>query len=78
MTDDNAVPSFPTSLGTSEGTSITLLGRDLANDLMGRVSFGELAYWLITLRRPSPQQSVANSVYMTVDRNAEYVPPADT
>jgi citrate synthase len=57
MTNDNAVPSFPTSLGTSEGTSITLLGRDLANDLMGQVSFGELAYWLITLRRPSPQQS---------------------
>ena len=24
---------------------------------MGNVSFGELAYWLITLRRPTPQQS---------------------
>ena len=51
------VPSFPTSLGISEGTTITLLGQDLARDLMGQVSFGELAYWLITLQRPTPQQS---------------------
>ena len=51
--------SFPTSLGTSEGTSITLLGQDLATDLMGHVSFGELAYWLITLRRPTPQAGPA-------------------
>ena len=51
------IPAFPTSLGTSEGTTITLLGRDLAHDLMGEVSFGELAYWLITLERPTPQQS---------------------
>ena len=50
-------PSFPTSLGTSSGTTITLLGQDLANDLMGNVSFGELSYWLITLQRPTPQQA---------------------
>jgi citrate synthase len=50
-------PSFPTSLGTSEETTITLLGQDLAADLMGQVSFGELAYWLLTLKRPTPQQS---------------------
>lgn len=52
-----STPSFPTSLGTSEGTTITLLGQDLAADLMGSVSFGELAYWLITLERPTPQQA---------------------
>jgi hypothetical protein len=38
---DQPLPSFPTSLGTSEGTTITLLGQDLARDLMGHVSFGE-------------------------------------
>lgn len=54
--EPTAVPRFPTSLGTSEGTTITLLGHDLANDLMGNVSFGELAYWLIMLQRPTPQQ----------------------
>lgn len=50
-------PSFPTSLGTSEESTITLLGQNLATDLMGKVSFGELAYWLLTLNRPTPQQS---------------------
>ncbi|HEY0717762.1 MAG TPA: citryl-CoA lyase [Streptosporangiaceae bacterium] len=54
MTD---IPSFPTSLGTSDRSTITLLGQDLARDLMGQVSFGELAYWLITLERPTPQQT---------------------
>jgi citrate synthase len=51
------IPEFPTSLGTSDPTTITLLGQDLARDLMGKVSFGELAYWLLTLERPTPQQS---------------------
>ncbi len=57
MSDAIGFPTFPTSLGTSEGTTITLLGQDLANDLMGKVSFGELAYWLLTLEKPTPQQS---------------------
>lgn len=51
------MPSFPTSLGTSDATSITLLGQDLAHDLMGQVGFGELAYWLITLQRPTRPQT---------------------
>jgi citrate synthase len=50
-------PEFPTSLGTSDPDKITLLGQDLAADLMGKVSFGELAYWLLTLQRPTPGRS---------------------
>jgi citrate synthase len=50
------VPAFPTSLGTSDADSITLLGRDLAADLMGKVGFGELAMWLVTQQRPTPGQ----------------------
>ncbi len=45
--------SYPTSIGTSDATSITLLGQDLATDLMGKVGFAELAYWLVAQRRPS-------------------------
>ncbi|MGP6175378.1 citryl-CoA lyase [Corynebacterium sp. A21] len=45
---------FPTSLGTSSATEIRLLGQDLAQDLMGKVTFGELAYWLVAMRRPTP------------------------
>jgi citrate synthase len=49
-------PHYPTSLGTSDADTITLLGQDLAADLMGKVGFGELAMWLVTQRRPSPAQ----------------------
>jgi citrate synthase len=56
MTESYPVPRFPTSLGTSDADTITLLGRDLAADLMGKVSFGELALWLVTQQRPTPQQ----------------------
>jgi citrate synthase len=44
--------TYPTGLGTSEATKISLLGQDLAEDLMGRVGFGELAFWLVSGRRP--------------------------
>ncbi len=50
------LPTFPTSIGTSDLTSINLLGQDLAHDLMGQVSFGELAFWLVAQRRPTPGQ----------------------
>ncbi|MET8359302.1 citryl-CoA lyase [Micromonospora sp. NPDC005171] len=45
--------SFPTGIGTSDPTTISLLGQDLAADLMGTVGFGELAYWLVAGRRPT-------------------------
>ncbi|HEX5493314.1 MAG TPA: citryl-CoA lyase [Mycobacteriales bacterium] len=50
-------PRYPTSLGTSDATTIRLLGRDLAADLMGKVGFGELAFWLVTQRRPTPGET---------------------
>ena len=46
-------PVYPTALGASSPDSITLLGTDLARDVMGEVGFGELAFWLATQRRPS-------------------------
>lgn len=55
MTDHG--PSFPTSLGTSTPDQIRLLGQDLAADLMGKVTFGELAFWLVALRRPTPSET---------------------
>jgi citrate synthase len=45
---------FPTGLGTSDAATISLLGQDLAADLMGKVGFGELAFWLVAGRRPGP------------------------
>lgn len=49
-------PGYPTSLGVSTEATISLLGEDIT-DLMGSVGFGELAYWLMTLRRPSPGEA---------------------
>jgi citrate synthase len=48
---------FPTSLGTSTADEIRLLGQNLTEDLMGKVGFGELAFWLVTLRRPTHQET---------------------
>jgi citrate synthase len=45
---------YPTSIGTSDTTTIRLLGHDLAGELMGQVGFGELAFWLVAMRRPTP------------------------
>jgi citrate synthase len=54
MTDDL---QFPTSLGTSDADQIRLLGQDLTADLMGKVGFGELAFWLVAMRRPTPSET---------------------
>jgi citrate synthase len=53
---DEQQTEYPTVIGTSSATTIELLGHDLANDLLGKVGFGELALWLATQRRPTPQQ----------------------
>jgi citrate synthase len=45
-------PVYETALGASTKDKITLLGHDLAEDVMGTVGFGELAFWLATQRRP--------------------------
>src|SRR3954463_10016890 len=54
MSDAGEGLSFPTSLGTSTPDEIRLLGQSLTTDLMGKVGFGELAFWLVAGRRPSP------------------------
>jgi citrate synthase len=50
-------PEYPTALGASSLDKITLLGHDLAEDVMGSVGFGELSFWLATQRRPSPGET---------------------
>ena len=54
---DGDVKRYPTALGASSLETITLLGHDLAADVMGEVSFGELAFWLATQRRPTPGET---------------------
>jgi citrate synthase len=49
-------PTYRTGLGTSSADTIMLLGHDLARELIGQISFGELAFWLVAKRRPTPEQ----------------------
>ena len=45
-------PWLRTSVGTSDADSITVQGRDLSSELMGEVSFTELAFLLVRGRLP--------------------------
>jgi citrate synthase len=45
--------TLETSVGTSDADSITVMGRDLANELLGRHSFTELSFLLVQRRLPS-------------------------
>src|SRR5919109_4736499 len=49
--------SFETSVGTADADSITVMGRDLANDLMGKATLTELAFLVVQRRMPSPEQT---------------------
>ena len=57
MSEPTPRPAYPTALGASDLRTITLLGHDLAEDIMGSVGFGELAFWLATQRRPTPGET---------------------
>ena len=47
--------SFETSVGTSDADSITVMGHDLSSELLGKVTFTELAFLLVQRRMPSPE-----------------------
>jgi citrate synthase len=49
--------SFETSVGTSDADSITVMGRDLARDLMGKATLTELAFLVVQRRMPSAEET---------------------
>ena len=49
--------SFSTSVGTSDADSITVMGRDLASELMGKVTLTELAFLFVQRRMPSAEET---------------------
>src|SRR3954447_25711561 len=49
--------SFETSVGTSHADSITVMGRDLARDLMGKTTLTELAFLVVQRRMPTPGET---------------------
>ena len=46
-----------TGVGASDADSITVMGRDMATELLGRVSFTELAFLLVQRRMPEPGEA---------------------
>ena len=46
-----------TNIATADATSVTIRGRDLVNDLIGKYSFTEVFYFLVTGRMPDPAQA---------------------
>jgi citrate synthase len=48
---------FRTSVGTSDADSITVMGRDVASELMGHATLTELAFLLVQRRMPSPEET---------------------
>jgi citrate synthase len=68
--------SYRTGIGTSSADTITLLGHDLAHELIGQVSFGELAFWLVAKRRPTPAQLVMFEAVLVALADHGFTPTA--
>jgi citrate synthase len=49
--------SFRTSVGTSDADSITVMGKDVAQELMGQVTLTELAFLVVQRRLPSSAET---------------------
>jgi citrate synthase len=78
MTDatDNGCGDYPTSLGISTVDTISLLGQDLSEDLIGRVGFGELAFRLITLRQPTAGEATMFNAVLVALADHGFTPTA--
>jgi len=53
---DLEVTKLRTQIAKSDATSITVRGRDFVHDLIGKRSFSEMIYFLLTSREPTPPQ----------------------
>ncbi|MEU1517520.1 citryl-CoA lyase [Streptomyces sp. NPDC005811] len=72
------MPEYPTALGASSLDSITLLGQDLAEDVMGEVGFGALAFWLATQRRPTAGETRVFEAVLAALADHGFTPTAIT
>ena len=69
-------PTYRTGLGASDADHIWLLGHDLADDLLGKITFGELAYWMVTKRRPTEGQRVLFEAVLVALADHGFTPTA--
>ena len=76
MSSQTPPPTFRTGIGASDADSIMLLGHDLASELLGKISFGELAYWLLTDRRPTTGQRATFEAVLVALADHGFTPTA--
>ena len=69
-------PTYRTGLGASDADHIWLLGHDLAGELLGRITFGELAYWMAAKRRPTEGQRVLFEAVLVALADHGFTPTA--
>jgi citrate synthase len=61
------MPQPITHIATADATSVTIRGRDLVNELIGKHSFTEVFYFLITGRMPNgPETRVLDACLVTL------------
>ncbi|MGD9701172.1 MAG: citryl-CoA lyase [Acidimicrobiia bacterium] len=70
--------TYRTGLGASDADHIWLLGHDLADDLLGKITFGELAYWMVAKRRPTDGQRVLFEAVLVALADHGFTPTAIT
>ena len=64
MTDSEWLHTW---IGSSDRDRITVAGRDLATEIMGRFTLTELAYLLVTRREPTaPQTRILDAVLVSL------------
>src|SRR6187401_1009860 len=70
------LPTYRTGLGASDADHIWLLGHDLGADLLGKVTFGELAYWMVAKRRPTEGQRILFEAVLVALADHGFTPTA--
>ncbi len=73
---ERPTPVYPTALGVSTLDSITLFGRDLPGEMIGKVGFAELAFELIQLRKPTVGEARAFEAVLVSLADHGFVPTA--
>ncbi len=68
-------PTYRTGLGASDLDHIWLLGHEI-QDLLGTVTFGELAYWMVAKRRPTEGQRVLFEAVLVALADHGFTPTA--
>ena len=72
------MPGPITHIATADATSVTVRGRDLVNDLIGKHTFTEVFYFLVTGRMPDAAQArVLDACLVTLDGARLYAVRSD-